>query len=310
MPAQGLKEVSMQYGLLWLAVSGGVLKTIFHSYVSRRHVKTILDAHLFTAALFAIMTVIVTPALANRLTVPSLYSVIGGVLYGVISALFQILYAREISTGPASIAVLINSFSNVIPILAGILFWRENLSVEKGAGILLLFISLYMLANPRKSSAIHMKWFLMCLTTFAISGMVGIMQKVHQMGPHRDDLPAFLIISFVVSFAVSTAMVLHGRFVRGERPTLRMTRGFVVPTVLCAVSLSVYQVFTLHLSGVMDSSVLYPVLSGGIMVFSVLFTALLFRDPVTRLQKQGMVTGTISVLLISQLFSAVARLIL
>ncbi|NLG37365.1 MAG: hypothetical protein GX549_05065, partial [Clostridiales bacterium] len=117
----------MQYGLLWLAVSGGVLKTIFHSYVSRRHVKTILDAHLFTAALFAIMTVIVTPALANRLTVPSLYSVIGGVLYGVISALFQILYAREISTGPASIAVLINSFSNVIPILAGILFWRENL---------------------------------------------------------------------------------------------------------------------------------------------------------------------------------------
>ncbi|MGI5877511.1 MAG: hypothetical protein ACOX7W_02755 [Christensenellales bacterium] len=299
----------MQYGLLWLAVSGGVLKTIFHSYVSRKYVKTILDAHLFTAALFALMAVIVAPVLANRLTAPSLYTVMLSVLYGAISALFQILYAREISTGPASIAVLINAFSNVIPILVGIIFWNEDLSVEKGAGILLLFLSLYMLANPRKSSAVHMKWFLMCLTTFAIAGMVSIIQKVHQMGPHRDDLPAFLVISFIVSFAVSAAMVLHGRFVRGERPTLRITRGCAIPTVLCAVSLSVYQVFTLHLSGVMDSSVLYPILSGGIMVFSVLFTALLFRDPVTRMQRQGMVTGAISVLLISRVFSAVVRMI-
>ena len=98
----------------------------------------------------------------------SAFSIILSVLFGISVAATQILQAKAMGSGPASIVTLIYSCGFLIPIFYGVIFWNESVTALQWIGIGLLVIALGMIVGKKEEGGRVANWFV-----FAIAAMLG-----------------------------------------------------------------------------------------------------------------------------------------
>lgn len=239
----------------------------------------------------------------------SVYTVILGIIFGAITALQGFSNISALGCGPMSYTQVIVSFSTLITALSGVLFFHESLGWAQIVGIVLMLAS-FALATERKADEkrANLKWLILCLISFAATGGIGIMQKVHQSSAHRGELNAFLIIAFVVSTALSTlfSFVLKSREnkTREKNEKKRKQAWHLLAVMLiCGVCVAANNKFNLYLSGVMDSAVFFPIVNGGGLVLSTLAALVLFRERLSKKQWVGVALGILSVVFLCNPFA-------
>lgn len=286
-----------------------LLGTVLKKYVTNRTDDPTRLGYLFNTVSSVVAAVVLL--VMNGFRIPSGFTVILGILFGIITALQQLSNVQALKLGPLSYTTVLCSLSTLIPTLCGALIWGEHIALIQWCGICLM-IGCFLLsvsADPTEKKA-SLRWLGYCTILFLCTGGIGVMQKWHQNTVYRAELDAFLLIAFVFSSVYSgTGLFLYQTKKNTDKvPSKNVcvnSAVWLVPALIavCGVCAALNNKWNLYLSGVMDSAVFFPIVNGGGLILTTLSALLLFRERLGGRQWIGIVLGILSVLCLCNPFT-------
>lgn len=237
----------------------------------------------------------------------SIFTLVMGVLFGVVVAVQAITNLKALELGPMSYTQTIISCSTLISALSGAMFFGEKLAWAHVLGMALMLVSFALAVDSKgEQKKATFRWLLFCLASFLTSGAIGIMQKTHQSSEYKGEINEFLVISFIISFIFSIAVVIFAK--KNDGKTEKTSSGkkmlllLIAFMVLNGVCVAVNHKLNLYLSGVMDSAVFFPIVNGGGLVTTTLAAVVIFREKLSLKQWIGVVVGIASVIFLCNPF--------
>ena len=283
----------MEYLLLCISVFSMVFQNALLNRVSKDMLKSNGDNYFFNMiqfftafSIFAVLSIV-----GGKI---SWYTVFLGALFGILTVLASVYKIIALSIGPLHITVLIVTASLIIPALSGV-FFGEMLNVWKLIAITFLIFFIYLTVSRETYGAkVNRRWILVALFVFFIAGIIGVMQKIQQASPHRDETASFLAVSFFFSLIVSAILA------KKEHSSLTMKFGIRQYAAAITSGLCVYSMnhINLYLSGALPSQLFFPLLNGSALILTTLISVLLFKEHLTRRQIYGVVGGVASLVAI------------
>ena len=270
----------------------------------KRRKQTNADLYLFNvcAAVWSLVCFAAVGAVQRTLCLPSPYTLGMGVLFGAATAWCAIVAMRALEVGPLSYTNVIVFCSMVIPSLSGLALYGEPVYAPQYIGIAHMLVSfVFAVDRTDRRGGASLRWFLLCLGAFLCNGAIGVMQKVHQNSPHREESAAFLLTAFAVYALVSLGYFLWYR--RGKKEAVTVTgpgkRGrFFVYAALTGLGAAACNVINLYLSGAMPAAVFFPVFNGAAMLLTGVIGLVFFKEKLTRRQWIGLAAGAAAILLL------------
>lgn len=233
-----MENLMMLVILVLLFISHGA-RGIFMKLGQKGRVSTLKQALVYTtvySALQAAVLLAVPPY-------PSLVCDVGFYIYPFAFAVFYTLsymmMIMAMNEGSTAITNTIYSFNSLIPVLFGIIVWKEELSLCKGLG-LLLFIAGLLLYNRSSYTVggvkqkISKKWLIYSLGTLVFMGIAVIFTK-SSMRAFPNYGEQYLIFYSLFSFVLGGIFILF--FAREEIKPLVTDFKFLIFTGIAAVGL-------------------------------------------------------------------------
>lgn len=252
----------MNYFLLAVSIIVTLVYNLVRNAFSKRHMQTQADLQLFNLACSAVSAlVLLAVALLSNAAPPSGYTLLLGLVFGILTALAALFNIQALGCGPVSYTTLIVTSSMMIPALSGWVLYGETVSPLKFVGIALMllsvFLSIFRTDETEKKASV--KWLIMSLLTMLFTSFIGIVQKVHQSSLHSEELMYFLVIAFFVSALYSAAAVLFYRKKKIHSALSFSPRKTVFwMSVGSGVAIAAANVINLYLCGVMESIDAFP----------------------------------------------------
>lgn len=297
----------MNNGLLLLtSMAANLFGGIIKKRINDRYENNMFS-YQFYNAIISIVAAISLLILSDNLSI-SLYTVIMAVLFGIVTLLQQIFNLYALENGPFSYTTVIISLSTLIPTVSGALFWNEKIKLIQYIGIALMVLCFFLSVDIKdKNKTTGIKWLLFSSLAFLATGLIGIMQKIHQTSSHSDELDAFLIIAFCFSFILSLALSFifrNKREVITEKDTSKSVLQLlpIVFMILSGIFVALNNKFNLYLSGVLDAAVFFPLVNGGGLVLTTVASVIIFREKLSVLQWTGVFIGIVSVIFVCNPF--------
>ncbi len=254
----------------------------------------------------ALVSAIVLVLWSNSLEM-SAFTLVLGVVFGSVTAIQQIFCLKAMKCGPWSYTAVISSLSTIIPTLSGCIIWGETIAPVQIAGIALMLACMCMASDlKRDGSAKTVKWMIYCGILFITTGMIGVLQKWHQNTAYKGELDGFLVVALSVScvFAGVCAFVTKSKRLGATYFKSLIAVLPVALMILSGASAAVNNKLNLFLSGVLDSSVMFPVVNGGGLMLTTLAATFVFRERLSKKQWLGLAIGFVAVMLLCNPFSS------
>ncbi len=230
----------------------------------------------------------------------SLFSLVLSVFFGLSIAATQILQAKAMGNGPASMVTMIYSCGFLLPIFYGLVFWEERVSVFQWLGIGLLVVVLCLSVEQKGKKGTLFKWLPFAVATMLGSGANAIFQKTHQYSAFAEELPFFLVYSLLFSAiftGVASLIIREKRDGEPPAPKNREKKKIWVPLCL-GVCVGVMNFLNLYLAAKLPSAILFPVCNVGSMLLTSMISAVVYRDIPTKKQGIGFAIGIVALLMI------------
>lgn len=192
--------------------------------------------------------------------------------------------------GPMALTSLIISYSVIIPCLFGLAFLEETLKNLQIPGLVMLFVSMFLLNKGKNDKSKRSDWLFYVFLTFLSNGVCSVTQKLHQSaypGAYRTE---FMLFSMAVSFVI----ILAVSFFEKRKKTANVSVYALVSGILMGVA----NLITLYLAAGVNASVLFPMITIFSMLSNVIISRLVFGDRFSSRQLCGILIGVISVILI------------
>lgn len=202
---------------------------------------------------------------------------------------FQVLK----SGGMALYSMFLMSGGMLLPYLFGILFLEEALTVFRVLGVLAVLAGV-ILSNLSKE-AVSKKLLALCFAVFLLNGCVSIFSKCHQITTSYPtvDSATYAMYSGLGRFLFSSLALLFCKreaVPRMQKSALGMIFG---AAAIGGVS------YLLQLIGArtLPATALYPMVTGGAIIFSAIAGRIFFKETISRQQLWGIVLCFIGTLL-------------
>ncbi|MBR6719716.1 MAG: hypothetical protein IKL74_02265 [Clostridia bacterium] len=224
-------------------------------------------------------------------------ALIFGVIYGVILCTFLFFKMRSMAEGPVSLSTLIGSCAFVIATWFGVFYVPESISIFQIAGQILLFVSLFLCVNPKKSGEkLTAKWFVYSFLFFLAGGAVGIIYKVFAASDAAGEYNGMMLTASIVSAILFFVFgIFVNLFSRKKLPKIRKSAFLYI--VLCGTVSCVYIRLNLSLSAVIPSAVFFPVSNGAMVILSTITGKLFFSEKLNKVQITGILIGLIAIVI-------------
>ena len=229
-------------------------------------------------------------------------------LYGLLTMGCQSLYILAVRNGSVSVCSLIYSSCFLIPTVFSAVAYENGISLIKLLGIGVMLVSILLVSYQKREGEKGMDLFslIMALLAMCSAGSVGILQKLyaHEYGGEGMSEYLFASFAFMLFFSLLTKGIL--RIVAGgkrEQETRICTREIPRVFLLCAALLAVCVVSTnklnLFLIGALPGVWFFPVINGGTVMLSAIFSRILFGERLTPLRLGGLLMGLLAMVLIA-----------
>ena len=294
------------YLLLSFSLFAVVLGSVIKKYYMKVSTNGLTAVFLYNAITGVVSAIIIF--IWGGIEKVSLFTLLLGIVFGLVTTIQTVTLLKAVEIGPMSYTTLINSFSTLIPTLSGALFFNEKIELAHVFGIVLMLISFVLSVDTSKNEdSTSIKWLIYSIIAFICTGSIGVMQKIHQSSEYKGELNAFLVLAFVVSFLLAT--ILTFVFSKKEKNAIlqktdngKINWLFLGIIVIAGACVAVNNKLNLFLSGVMDSAVFFPIVSGGGLVLTTIAALIVFKEKLTKKQWLGIVIGVISVILLCNPF--------
>ena len=223
----------------------------------------------------------------------SWYSFLFGCVFGIVTVLAGVNKMFALNIGPMYITLLICTASMIIPTISGV-FFGEGLSVYKLIAILFLIIFICLASIKKKADdkKANLKWLVLCIVTFFVSGAIGVLQKVFTASAYKDQQAAFLTAAFFISFSYSFVMAAR------TKSSFKRPKSFWIYAILCGICVYLMNHINLYLSGVMPSQIFFPVVNGVPIVLCSVIAFTVFKEKFSFVQLIGLIGGIASLVAI------------
>lgn len=227
------------------------------------------------------------------------------ILLGLLNAGMLILYNTSIieagNRGSYSFLMVASMFGGIlVPMAIGLIFLGETLSGLQIVAVLMMLISL-VLMNVRSISfkGASKSYYLWCIALFFANGLYGAilnLQAEVMDGAQRTEMLTILYLCSALAVVITECVKGQGKqllsgFKMGKKSAL-----FMVITCLSATAAANLLLYILTL---MSSSVLYTIDSGAVLVVSILYSLILFKEKPTWEVVLGMAIAVASIVLIN-----------
>ena len=209
------------------------------------------------------------------------------------TAVVMILLA--IKLGSLSLTLLVYSYSLIIPTFYGLFFLGEEVGLLFYVGLALLFISLFLMNAKHTGARITLPWIVAVFLAFLGNGLCSTVQMVQQKTFNGQYKSEMMIIALFTVFLVMLTLSLV--FQKKEiAPAIR--NGGPIAAA-CGVTNGLCNLLVMLLAVRMNASLMFPVISAGGILLTVLVSLLLYKEKLSRGQYLALILGTASVVLMN-----------
>lgn len=273
----------MNYLLLLTSVVSVVIRNSIFNGFAVKNMKTRRDNLRFNGVMY-IFCFVAYSIMAIQKEI-SLGTILMGCVYGIMTVLFNMSTIQALSLGPMHITSLITTSSMIIPTVFGTFLAREPFSTVKLLFLLLLIGCIFLGTAQKHSNSIGKNWGWYCLAAFLSSGMLGVLQKLHQVSNFGEERAGFLGAGFLCAFLLTGVSSL------GKKQKLSLTVKHYLAAIGCGACVFVVNYLTMVLVAVIPSQVFFPAMNGGAILLTAVSSVLLFKEPITRRQLIGLCGG-------------------
>lgn len=212
-----------------------------------------------------------------------------GTAYNVLS--FRVLKAG----GMALYSMFLMMGGMMLPYFYGVLFLEESLTLLRGLGVVIIGTAVVL--SCKAKYRFPGRIYLLCVAVFVLNGLVSIFSKLHQIDTTHNPISATAFVMYGgIGRALfsGTALLAVGK--KAQKPVSSPWRILGVAAGAAAVSGISY---LLQLTGARDlpATVLYPMVTGGSIIFSALSGKVFFKEKLSRYQLLSIVLCFVGTLL-------------
>ena len=216
-----------------------------------------------------------------------------------IGALFIIvfyIYSYGIQNIGIGITTLANKMSVIIPVTVALLLYPgETLTLTKLAALILALIGIYFSSPARSKMNLRKKLFWLILLIFFSQGIVdSIFNDFVQTYHNENDYMFFMILFITAGFTGCILLVLES-IIKSSKLEFRS----LIWGILFAIPNFFSLIFFIKALNEIESSIVYPLASIGIIISSALLGKIIFKENISTNNWLGILICTIAIYLFS-----------
>ena len=288
----------MEYVLLVLSPLLVSIKTLAQGRFTKRNYPTVKQSFFFVS-IFSLIAALILGAIYIR-GLPSLNTLIFGLIMGIATSLFQVIYLAAFKRGPISISGTIISLSILLPTIYGLAFLNESITASKIIGIILTISSLIVLNINKKTEKINILYLILIFIAFILNGSINILQSAFNYLDISNERNYLLFISYLTSFVFS--LILAFVYKPKEKLNYKFDLINLFYPILIGTLLAVQNILLMYLLTIFGASIYFPVSSALNIVFITLFGLFIFKDKIKTTQIIGIVLSIVSIVIINLIF--------
>ncbi|MBR7133804.1 MAG: DMT family transporter [Clostridia bacterium] len=231
-------------------------------------------------AVIGLLTAVIFLALLGFKIEFSAFSAVLAFAMALFSMLYSVIGFKILKlSGMAIYSIFLMSGGMLLPYFYGVLFLDEELSLFRIAGVVIILVAV-ILSNKAKHS-IKTAVLIYCVAVFVLNGFVSIVSKAHQINETFAPVSstAFVMYTGIFKALLSSAALL---FLKPKRSAGIFSSRFAF-LISGAFALLSGVSYMLQLIGAKElpATVLYPIVTGGSIVFSTLSGRLFFKEKIS-----------------------------
>jgi drug/metabolite transporter (DMT)-like permease len=268
--------------LMLLVIILYTLQTFCFKIFNSKYMKNISSYFIFNLVSSLIISLLFFVFAGKSQTYHS-YTILIGITFGVFYLLTVFFYTKAMETGPLSLSTLIYMSSVLMPVLAGTIFWGEAISAVQIAGLVLMLIMFYIMVNPGQPEGgnINARWIIYCFLSFFCNGCLGVLLKFHQHLSPQKEIMEFMVIAFAASAIVSIPLYFIYKKVNKESISHLKNVKFALLAACTAIAAGGANGIYLSIAGLMPGIVLFPTVSGSIVILSTVLSSYIIISHLT-----------------------------
>ena len=225
-------------------------------------------------------------------------TVLFGFSYGTSLCISMCTGYQALCCGPMALTSMLVSFSVVVPLIWGITVGNETLKSIQYPALILLFLTIILtnadrIKAKKTTQTNYCLWLLFVGITFACNGICSIIQKQHQTlypEAYSREFMLFAMLLCSVVFLISAFRTISPKElkeIKGKRYG-----------VLSGLANGIANFLTLVLAGTENASVLFPIISAGTILASLVCGRLLFKEKLKANHYAALAAGIVAAVLL------------
>lgn len=222
----------------------------------------------------------------------------GPIFMGVLFITIFNLMAKTSQVAGVSVASVATKMSLVIPVLLGVLLYREQLSAFETIGILLALAAVYLVSGKGKGIHVDRKHLILPILVFLGSGVIDSSIKYFEE-EHLSDPEIPIFSSMIFGFAALSGLVFIA--IRHNKKEMKLN----MKNVLGGVALGIPNYFSIYFliralrSDLLGSAAIFTINNVAIVMLSTLIGILLFKEKLTPKNWAGVALSVLSIILVA-----------
>lgn len=252
------------YILLILGAFLFAIQFLFNQQYQRIHgdgIESAVTFALFTSAISFLQMLVVN---GFKLDV-TWFSLILAVCYAAVFVSCTYCGLKSFGTANLSVySIFMMLGGMLVPFAYGILFANEPFTAAKAGCIVLIGIAVGLSFEKGKSSK---KCYIYYFAIFILNGLYGVISKIHSDGANAVDSESFMALVWLSVFVLCVIWRIVGR--QGMIKVTGKECAFMSAYALCNGTAELLLLIAL---ATLPASVQYPIVTGGVMVFSTIIS--------------------------------------
>ena len=139
------------------------------------------------------------------------------------------------------------------------------------------------------------RWLVYALTAFTACGGAGIVQKIYARSQSAGNSQGFVFWSYFSAAGIAILFYML-RTLGGKRKTFVLGKSALGHALAIGLILGIFQIVYTYSVASFDGTLLYPMYSGGSLLFSAISSVIFLKESLTHRQKISVLIGCMALI--------------
>lgn len=231
-------------------------------------------------------------------------------LFAIIMIPYYILGIKVLSLGSVAIYSMFMMLGGMLlPFVYGLVLLDEPLTFGKTVGCIILTAAIFMQSVVQKNKNENLDensekkglFILLCIAIFILNGMTGVIAKAYQVSESTPDEIGFTVISCIFTAIFSILFLIPNAVKNKEEVNTTIKKALSPVLLLCMTAIGIFthtgNFLHLKVAAHLPASIQFPMVSGGVIVFSAIVSTKLFKEKMCKAELWCIIAACFSTLM-------------